>query len=165
MLVLNELGNGRILSPIYDIPSEWEDLGNGKYQSKHLPSLLKKVGKNGVVTYKDSDRVLCTDVCSDGNTYYSSSKAHDIIDEMFPIEMPYMPPQRPYKVYTKNFINPTKDGQREHYGTMAILFVIDQDDKVWDINRYFKVSVEGFTEICKDEYLERLNDYLKDKGE
>lgn len=78
------------------------------------------------------------------------------MSELFPIEMPYIPCDKPYKVYTEDFLTDSKNGD---FDTVGILYVITpQGDRI-EINRYFKDGesddIPGYAEIAKEEYLER----------
>lgn len=78
------------------------------------------------------------------------------MSELFPIYMPYVPCDKPYKVYTEDFLTDSKNGD---FDTVGILYVITpQGDRI-EINRYFKDGesddIPGYAEIAKEEYLER----------
>ena len=93
---------------------------------------------------------------------YSFELARRIINQMFPIEMPYMPyiPGKPIKVYYEDFLTDKKNGD---FDTIGIFYAWKtnnngESEKI-NINRFFK-EPEGnkkcvWTEISKEEYYKR----------
>ena len=71
----------------------------------------------------------------EGYVCYQYKRIGDIIHEMFPISMPYMP-EEPIKVYCFYLVKP-------------------DSEKAMDINRFFKESKDGWDEIDEYEYNKR----------
>ena len=93
--ILDRLLDGKPLTPIEDTDDIWNERVRGKgcpktYQCKRMSSLFKHVYDDGTVKYDDVNRSYCIDINNRNHTY-SSSLVRRIIDEMFPITMPYMP--------------------------------------------------------------------------
>lgn len=157
--ILNRLIDGKPLTPIYDSEDVWNDVtctfnaeaGFKHYQCKRMSSLLKKVYSDGVVVYSDVDRCCCVDLTNPNSTY-TSGLVRKIIDEMFPITMPYMPSSTPIKVYCQDLLTDRKNGD---FDTVGISHAIMPDGRRVEISRYFKESGNGWVEITIDEYLER----------
>ena len=123
-------------------------------------SLFKYVYPDGSVEYHDNDRVICY-VVSSPDVSYSNGLIRKIIDEMFPITMPYWPKGDPYKVYVEEFLTDPKNGD---YDTMGVLYLRTPDGEKIDISRYFKEAEGGFAEIDEDEYITRIKaDVRKNK--
>lgn len=154
--IMNRLIDGKTLTPIEDIPEIWdlitEEDGSTEYQCRRMPSLFKKVDENGAVTYSDINRVTCFDV-DNPKVGWRNGMATRLIDELFPITMPYMAIDKPLKLFQEEFLVDPKKGD---YDTMAFLYVIKPDGEKVEINQYFKEDDEGqIVPIGKEEYESR----------
>ena len=157
--ILNRLIDGKPLTPIEDTDDIWSDISdisglNGEvvnyYQCKRMSSLIKYVYPDGTVKYKDINRYYCVDINNTEVTYYSGL-VQRIIDEMFPITMPYFP-EEPIKVYCEDFLTDRKNGD---FDTVGIFYAIKPDGEKVEINRFFKESEDGWKEIDEAEYIKR----------
>lgn len=112
---------------------------------------------DGTVKYNDVNRSYCVSI-HDSNNTYSSGLVRRIIDEMFPITMPYMP-GRPIKVYCEDFLTDKKNGDFDTVGVFYALKTENGKQEKIEINRFFREpegDEEGsWTEISKEEYYER----------
>ena len=156
--LLNRLINGQCLTPIEDTPDIWNEVkvdkkGGKHYQCKRMGSLFKDVNAEGKVFYDDIDRVQAVDV-SNPNVAYHNGFITALVNKIFPIEMPYFPDNRKFKVYREEFLTDEKNGD---YDTMALLYILTPDGKKVELNRYFKDDPNGdsFIGITKEEYEER----------
>ena len=161
---LNRLIDGKPLTSIEDTDDIWkfcwEHDGVKTYQCERMSSLFKDVYIDGTVKYHDVDRVICYEVSSP-DVSYSSGFIRKIIDDMFPLTMPYWPKDNPYKVYVEEFLTDPKNGD---YDTMGVLYLRTPDGEKIDISRYFKEAEGGFAEIDEDEYITRIKaDVRKNK--
>lgn len=152
--ILMRLIDGRPLTPIEDTDDIWNEVslfreGEKSYQCKRMYSLFKRVKEDGTVRYRDNDRYYCIDVNHPRNTY-TNGLVGDLIDEMFPIEMPYCPGD-PIKVYCEELLTDFDNGD---FDTVGILHAVKGDEKI-DIYRYYKESGSGWEEITAGEYTER----------
>ena len=121
------------------------------YQCKRMPSLFKYVYADGTVEYIDVDRYHGANInCPDAT--YHSGLIDTVMDELYPITMPYMPADRAFKIYTEDFL---VDPSKGDYDTVGILYAITPSLERVEINRYFKETEEGFDEIDKAEYDQR----------
>ena len=104
---LNRLIDGKPLTSIEDTDDIWkfcwEHDGVKTYQCERMFSLFKDVYPDGSVEYSDNNRVIWYEVSSP-DVSYSSGFVRKIIDEMFPITMPYWPKDNPYEVYVEEFL-------------------------------------------------------------
>lgn len=154
--LLNRLIDGKPLTPIEDTDDIWkfcwEHDGVKTYQCERIFSLFKDIYPDGSVEYKDNDRVVCCEL-SAPDISFSNGFISKIIDEIFPITMPYWPKDNPYKVYVEEFLTDPKNGD---YDTMGVLYLRTPDGEKIDISRYFKEAEGGFTEIDEDEYITRI---------
>lgn len=158
--ILNRLIDGRPLTPIEDVTEVWNDVserhgsknGEHMYQCKRMSSLFKEVCADGTVKYSDVERCCGVNV-NNPNLSYSSGLIDRIVDELYPITMPYYPSTRSFRVYTEDFLSDPRNGD---FDTVGILYLITPDLEKVEINRYFKENPnKGFTEIDKTEYLQR----------
>lgn len=150
--ILNRLIDGKPLTPIEDTPDVWNDIseeeGYKVYQCKRMSSLFKYVCDDGRIKYKDVNSICCVDVDVDIQITYHSSLIQRIMDEMFPISMPYMP-GAPIKVFRTNLLTNRKNGD---FDTVAIFYAIKSDGERVEINRFFKEGEKDWVEIDGAEY-------------
>lgn len=116
-------------------------------QCPRMSSLFRKETIDGEVTYSDVNRAYCVDIERPSDTF--SSSAGTIVDELFPIKMPYLPGKEKYKVYVQTFLTNRKNGD---FDTRGIIYLITPDGKQIDINRYYTEREGKMVEISKDEY-------------
>lgn len=166
---------GNPLTPITDedffiVPSEGP-VDSDEWLAKHglksdiqcprMSSLFRRETLDGKVSYRDINRAYCINIEDSSDTY--SSAETKVVDEFFPITMPYMPENGKYKVYCQTFLTDEKNGD---YDTRAILYYITPEGKRVDVNRY-QTEKDGKTvNITKEEYealLEKRIDRLCDK--
>ena len=162
--ILTRLMNSLPLTPIEDTEDNFIEICgfNGKdsnkktYQCCRMGSLFKDVYKDGTVRYNDNGRYYCIDI--ESKCTYSGGGAGKILDELFPITMPYMPPVNKFKVHTKEFIAKGYFGDTTDFNTRAILYCITPEGEKVEINRYFADSPHNnrMEEITTGEYLERI---------
>lgn len=156
--LLNELP----LTPIEDTEDNFVEIYgfNGKdsnkktYQCCRMYSLFKDVYEDGTVKYNDNNRYFCIDI--ESKDTYTNRYVREIIDELFPITMPYMPPVNKFKVYTQEFIAVGYKADDEDYNTRGILYCITPEGEKVEINRFFADGENGMEEISQLEYAERL---------
>ena len=133
-----------------------EDLASmglkSEIQCPRMSSLFRKETVDGKVTYCNVDRAYCVNVETPSDTF-SCGRETNIVDEMFPIKMPYLPEKEEYKVYVQTFLADKKNGD---FDTQGILYLITPEGKRIDINRYYTEKNGEMVEISKDEYDELL---------
>lgn len=151
--ILNRLIDRLPLTPIEDTNDAWNDMG---YQNKRMPSLFKYVYGDGTVKYHDNRMSYCVDI--NNLAAYSLTLVQKIINEMFPITMPYMP-DKPIKVYCEDFLVDNKNGDCDTIGIFYCIKNENGEQKKIEINRFFKTSDDlglgCWEEISKKEYYER----------
>lgn len=157
--ILNRLIDGKCLTPIEDTPDIWNDMTADDdlkkrvrdYQCSRMSSLFKKVASDGTVTYSDVNRVQAVNVDNPGVAYHNGFCTR-LVDKISPITMPYLPATKKFKVVREEFL---VDPAMGDYDTVAYLKIITPDDKEIELNRYFKETKDGMTQIDKAEYDER----------
>lgn len=164
--ILDRLIDGRPLTPIEDIPEIWEEHRFDKknkvkhYQCKRMSSLFKDVDSEGNVRYSDTARIWCMDKGNPGVTYHSSLVSR-IINEMFPIEMPYSGEKKFKVICSDCLVNPF-NGDFDTVGIFEVRISGPGTDEVVKINRYFrepengeKETYPGWVEISRTTYNRR----------
>lgn len=165
--ILVRLLNGQPLTPIEDTDDIWDIRprlskdGLKIYQCKRMGSLFKNIYDDGTVRYDDVNRSYCVDI-HDPDITYRFELASRIIDEMFPITMPYMP-GNPIEVYCEDLLTDKKNAFFDTVGVFYALKTENGRQEKIEINRFFK-EPEGneesnedgrLIEISKEEYYER----------
>jgi hypothetical protein len=74
-----------------------------------------------------------------------------IIDELYPISMPYVP-EEPFKIYCTDFLTDPKNGD---YDTMGMFYGIKPNGERFEINKFFKEGDDNWIEIDNVEYFSR----------
>lgn len=156
--ILMRLIDGKPLTPIEDTDDIWDErccLKEGavkSYQCKRMSSLFKDVYSDGSVKYTDVNSSYMVTL-ENPDVTWSNGFVRSIIDEMFPITMPYNPPTKAIKVICEESLTDRKNGD---YDTLGVLYAVKPDGERIDIYRYFDGSGKGWREIDIDEYNERL---------
>ena len=171
-IILERLMDGQLLTPITDEDFEGgvsifsdKDLASrglkSEIQCPRMSSLFRRETLDGKVSYIDNNRAYCINIENPFDTY-SSAKDY-VVDEFFPITMPYIPEKGKYKVYCQTFLTDKKNGD---FDTQAILYFTTPDGKRVDVNRYQTEKDGKMIDITKEEYdalLEKRIDRLRDK--
>lgn len=163
--ILNRLIETKPLTPIEDTEDIWNLCARNfdgtdkvaEYQCKRMSSLFKTEYKDGTVSYSNVDQCYGKDI-NTGATY-TGGLMRRIIEELYPISMPYMPGER-IEVSTEDFLTYKKNGD---FDTVGIFYALISGEKV-EINRFFaemedypkeKETYPGWVEISEKEYSER----------
>ena len=120
-------------------------------QCPRMSSLFREETIDGEVTYNDLHRACCIDIEDPSNVF--SSGIDRVVDELFPIKMPYFPEKGNYKVYVQTFLTDKKNGD---FDTRGVIYLTTPDGKRIDVNRYYTEKAGKMVEISKDEYDELL---------
>lgn len=120
-------------------------------QCPRMSSLFRKETIDGEVTYNDLHRACYIDIENPSNVF--SSGIDRIVDELFPIKMPYFPEKGNYKVYVQTFLTDRENGD---FDTRGVIYLTTPDGKRIDVNRFYTEKNGEMVEISKDEYDELL---------
>ena len=150
--ILIRLMEGLPLTPIIDddflgAKREWDD---SKYlkenglksdlQCPRMSSLFRDETLDGKITYTDVARTIMHDANGDG--WRHNGCVSRLVDEMFPITMPYYPSKEKYKVYGETFyMEDGVDKTAEHVGTynlVKIYYIITPDNERIEVNKEFE---------------------------
>lgn len=166
--ILTQLINGQPLTPIEDVPENWEEAAVSEtgtaYICKRLKSLRKYVSKaDGMTLYNDISRYRCIDI-NNPEVTYTSSIVTRILDEMFPITFPYQPVGI-IKAFVEEFSTIQDD---DSFDLIGILYFRHTDSRMTKVNRYFKlrsnVAPAVWVEIDVKEYNELKKNAKKPGG-
>ena len=158
--ILTRLMNGLPLTPITedDFVGVAKSSLSEEYQCSRMSSLFENIAKDGTITYSDIDRQYCVNADNPKNTF--NSWKDKVVDELFPITLPYYPVTGKYKVYTRDFLLNKKNGD---YDTSAVLYIVTPDGEKVKVNRYYKEDkkTHKFVQISKKEYDARYEGRVK----
>lgn len=160
--ILNRLIEHKPLTPIEDTPDVWDDISEMSdlkeeaiYQCKRMSALFKYVRSDGTIKYKDVESYYCIDVTI--RNIYHNGLVQKIMDEMFPITMPYWA-KKTIGVFCQECLTDRKNGD---YDTVGVLYCINSDGEHIEINRFFKEIPNqigyfaDWEEITIEEYFDR----------
>jgi hypothetical protein len=136
--------------PLIAITEEDFKKENGGYywQCPRMSSLFREEQSNGKIVYSDNNRYYCFEKNNPKNTFRGGGVGK-VLNEIFPIVLPYYPPIEKYKVCVEtSLINP-KNGD---FDTRAIWWVQTSNGERVEINRFFTEIDRKWIEITKDEY-------------
>lgn len=157
--ILNRLIDGKPLTPIEDTPDIWKECVRPytdeykTYQCTRMSSLFKDIYPNGDVKYHDVDRMYCVDKDRTDSGGWHNGFIAKLIDEHYPITMPYMPYEKSMVVYCHDCLTDPANGD---FDTLGVFYIIKPDGSKEEFNRFFKESKDGWTEIDEAEYMKRL---------
>lgn len=161
--ILNRLIDGKVLTSIEDTPDVWNDPYNyGKdydtYQCKRMTSLFKRVYNDGTIEYIDVDRCMGIPI-ENPKCSYTSGRIRDIVDEYFPITMPYYPKDKKYKIYTDDFLYNKDSGD---FDCEAFYYMITPNGEKIELNRfYYYPDNDTIIELTKEEYEKMKSERVK----
>lgn len=152
--ILIRLMEGLPLTPITDddfLGVEPEIWASPEYLKEHelksslqcprMSSLFRDETLDGKITYSDIDRTIMHDANGDG--WWHSNVPSRLVDEMFPITMPYYPKVEKFKVYGETFyIVDGEDKTAENAGKVNLIkiyYIITPDNERIEINKEFGV--------------------------
>ena len=156
--ILNRLMEGRPLTPIEDREENWNHINgfskeNEVYQCKRMSSLFKYIYPDGTVKYNDVDRCACYNI-NHPTVCYHSGLVDSIINDIWPITMPYCP-DGTIKVYCEDFLTNEKNGD---FDTVGIFYAIKPDGTKVNISRFFKADEPfdtDWVELSREQYDDR----------
>ena len=119
-------------------------------QCPRMSSLFRSEHLDGVITYTDVDRIVCYE--KDSDIPFSCGLGSRIVDEMFPITMPYKPERAKFVVEMETFDDVDKS-------LTQIISITTPEPRMIPIDRYFFDEGEenGPKEITFEEYKELTN--------
>lgn len=161
--ILIRLLNQRPLTPIEDTEDVWNECrtksedGTVSYQCKRLSSLFKDVHPDGTVSYTDVEGYYAED--KETGCTYSSGLIRRVVEEMFPITMPYYPSTKPIRVVAGECLTDEVNGD---FDTVAIYYAVKDEEQI-PINRFFKADEEDaeWVEITEADWQKRYANKIR----
>ena len=159
--ILDQLIDRKPLSPIKET-DEWEynytvdKFNYDIYSSIRFPALTKRIYKDGKIQYRDMYRTYGIFINAENEVPYTFRLLNDVIDEMFPMVMPYYPDTR-YRVYYEEI---SSDQNAKEYKSVIFIShaIKEPTNERIEIGRYFiegdydNDTYYGYKEISKEEY-------------
>lgn len=121
-----------------------------QFQCPRMSSLFKQIHLDGSITYTDTERVTCYEMGKNLPFYFGIASA--VVDEMFPITLPYTGDIK-YTVYVKEYLIDPKNGD---FDTVVIDSIKVEDKDLFPVHRYFHEEDGKMVEITKEKF-EELN--------
>lgn len=160
---------------------EWEYAGVDKEtQNEHIhircnkrwPFLYRREvitydnKKTRSYTYTDTKRSVCVNV-NNLNEMWTGGIGQKLLDEMIPIEFPYVVNMEPIRIYMEKFLyhEENQDPVTPTYDTFAVMCFRKPNGEIIDVKKFFKID-EGneAIEITKQEYFQRKKKVME-RGE
>jgi hypothetical protein len=161
---LTKMVNGQPITPISDSDfgdnsrSYYKDDGTLSIQCPRMTSLFKYIHTDGTITYTDINRVLVKIIKN--STHWTNGLITRVVDEMYPIKMPYMPTTEKFIANVDEYLFNKDNGD---YDAIKFVSLKHPDGTVEDINRYFMEIDHKFTEVSEEVFKEHENKCLFDK--
>lgn len=149
--ILMRLCDGLPLLPITenDFNLDDPDADRKHLQCKRYFSLFREVN-DGKVCYNDIDRVISKDIEQPNGVGYTFGGDWKIVNELFPITMPYMPVVEKYRVYTRTF---KVNGKFNPIDVRHVSYLTTPEGEKVVVDKFFKEKDgSGFKEITREEY-------------
>lgn len=119
--------------------------------------IYKRLKHDGSITYTDYKRVVGVDL--DTGRHFTSSLIREVVDEMFPIELPYYTPSTPYRVYVRTYCDKGSPNDHHDFNREWLSHVVTPSGECVTINRTWVHESGILIEITDD------NDELSKRGE
>lgn len=157
--ILYRLTNHIPLTKIEDTDDVWKELGKTKYDNPHLKryqckrmsSLFKEVYSDGTIKYTENHRYYEKDMYGISTDVKSCPVViNRIMDELYPITMPYLPDDKPYYIYREMYRVSSKIDTKIDT-KIAIRYILTPSNDLIKVNRYFKLG-DYCSEISEEEY-------------
>ena len=167
MAFLRRMVNHLPLTPLTEDESEWNEISDDEdgrlFQSTRCPNVFKTVSSNGT-TYRDINRVVKLDL--ETGLEWSNGWVTKMVDERFPITMPYMPSGKRFVVECREF--DSKNANPGMYDTVLISRIVPTEcnGEPIEVNKMYKEATDEkgrstLVEIDENEYGERYANYLR----
>ena len=153
--ILNRLIDRKPLTPVYDNSEDWIESwkstdGIKHYQHRRCHSLFKDIYPDGHAEFNDVEAYAGYEQGS--NIPYHGGSLGKVLYEYFPIDFPYYPPTKKYKIIMKTVLSDPKNGD---FDTKMYMKIIRPDGVEKRINRYFGEVDGEWNEISKEEFDKR----------
>jgi hypothetical protein len=157
--ILKRLLDSYPLTPITEDEDCWRnpfDYDKLSQQCQRMFSLFRDRQPDGSYKYHDVERVVCCDADDQSAPRWSDGFISSVIDEMFPITMPYYPVGK-YYVFVRESLYDEANGD---FDTIEIVRIKKPDGSIIEPGLYYKETDSGFVQIEKGEYDTRISKKL-----
>lgn len=113
--------------------------------------LFKRLELDGSVTYTDIHRV--EGVYLDTGEHFTSGLVRAVVDEMFPIKLPYYAPGTPYRVYVRTYCDKGFPNDHHDFNREWLSHVVTPSGECVTIDRTWVHGLGGLTEVTDDKDL------------
>mgnify|MGYP003292787883 CR=1 FL=1 len=125
-------------------------------QCPRMSSLFRTEYLDGRIKYSDVNRVACHYI-NDPKFCFHSGTADKLVDELYPITMPYSPYNTHYEVYCEEYLVDHNIGD---WDTEAWYYLITPNGEKVELNKFYKYTEDAYgnniqTEITVEEFDER----------
>lgn len=168
---------GKVLTPITE--EDFDGVGTGlcgknedgsiTEQCKRYSSLFKKTDKDGNVSYSDNDRIIVVD---QHNGAWHSWWSEELCKEYIPpINLPYMPTDKPIKIYAWEFTyDPTiVDSiriERGEYNAVYIHRIVFPNGEIKEVNKMYWENDKNTAEIrVNKEFYQQIKEVVEKEAE
>lgn len=120
---------------IWESPEYLKEYGlKSNLQCPRMSSLFREETLDGKITYTDVNRTIMYNATG----CWHSGIASRLVDEMFPITMPYYPSKEKYKVYGEIF--DMEDGVDKSANLVKIYYIITPNNERIEVNKEFRTE-------------------------
>lgn len=167
--ILNRLVNGLPLTPIEDkdfvqdpsmpqFSQEYLKENNLKseIQCPRMSSLFKEEYLDGKIEYHDNKRAYCFNVDNPNITY--TNFLCNIIDELYPITMPYYPSPYKYKIAVEERLFDKSLGD---YDLIRIPYIIEPNGNKKVVNRCYRAVIRGYKKYKSLDVICPIEEWVK----
>lgn len=151
----------RMMGELTLVPIHEEDfvdvLGKEPVTTPRQSGIYKRLKHDGSITYTDYKRVVGVDL--DTGRHFASSLIREVVDEMFPINLPYYTPGTPYCVYVRTYCDKGFPNDHHDFNREWLSHVVTPSGEYLPINRTWVHESDTLIEITDDK------DELSKRGE
>lgn len=116
-------------------------------QCPRMSSFFRDEKPDGSISYHDVNRQYCYNIEFPDDSFQCGEER--IVDELFPITMPYYPTGKKFKIGIREFLCNPENGDYDH---KSIEFVITPDNEKIIIGKYYREENRKMVEITKEQF-------------
>ena len=159
--ILNRLVNNLPLTPIEDKdfvqdPSMSQASELKSIQCPRMSSLFREEYLDGKIEYHDVDRAYCFNVDNPNITY--TNFLCKIIDELYPITMPYYPSLYKYKIAVEERLYDKSLGD---YDLIRVPYIIEPSGNKKVVNRCYRAVIRGYKKYKSLDFIRPIEEWVK----
>ena len=125
-------------------------------QCPRMPSLFRYEHLDGKIEYHDVNRAYCFNIDNPHITY--TSHLCKIIDELYPITMPYYPSINKYKIAVEERLYDKSLGD---YDLIRIPYIIEPNGNKKVVNRCYRSVIRGYKKYKSLDFIRPVEELVK----